>query len=33
MSKQREIALEFEGEQLEHVFVGRRDGQALVLGP
>jgi dienelactone hydrolase len=28
MSKQREIALEFEGEQLEHVFVGRRDGQA-----
>ena len=28
MSKQREIAQEFEGEQLEHVFVGRRDGEA-----
>jgi dienelactone hydrolase len=28
MSKQRAIPLEFEGEQLEHVFVGRRDGQA-----
>ena len=28
MSKQQDIALEFEGEQLEGVFVGRRDGQA-----
>jgi dienelactone hydrolase len=28
MSKEREIPMEFEGEQLEHVFVGRRDGQA-----
>ena len=28
MSKETEIPLEFEGEQLEHVFVGRRDGQA-----
>ena len=28
MSKERQIPLEFEGEQLEHVFVGRRDGQA-----
>ncbi len=28
MSKEREIGQEFEGEQLEHVFVGRRDGQA-----
>ena len=28
MSRQREIAQEFEGEQLEHVFVGRRDGEA-----
>jgi dienelactone hydrolase len=28
MSKQREIPLEFEGESLEHVFVGRRDGQS-----
>jgi dienelactone hydrolase len=28
MSKERPIALEFEGEQLEHVFVGRRDSQA-----
>ena len=28
MSKERDIPLEFEGEQLEHVFVGRRDGQA-----
>jgi dienelactone hydrolase len=28
MSKQREIPQEFEGEQLEHVLVGRRDGQA-----
>ena len=28
MSKLREVPLEFEGEQLEHVFVGRRDGQA-----
>jgi dienelactone hydrolase len=28
MSKQREIPFEFEGEQLEHVFVGRRDGQS-----
>jgi len=28
MSKQREIAQEFEGEQLSHVFVGRRDGEA-----
>ena len=28
MSKERAIPLEFEGEQLEHVFVGRRDGQA-----
>ena len=27
MSKQRDIPLEFEGEQLESVFVGRRDGQ------
>jgi len=27
MSKQREIPLEFEGEQLESIFVGRRDGQ------
>ncbi len=28
MSKQREIAHEFEGEQLESVFVGRHDGEA-----
>lgn len=28
MSRERGIALEFEGEQLESVFVGRRDGQA-----
>ncbi len=28
MSKQREIPLEFEGEQLEHVLVSRRDGQS-----
>jgi dienelactone hydrolase len=28
MSKEREVPLEFEGEQLEHVFVGRRDGEA-----
>jgi dienelactone hydrolase len=28
MSKQRAIPLEFEGEQLESVFVGRRDSQA-----
>ena len=28
MSKERSIPLEFEGEQLESVFVGRRDGQA-----
>jgi len=28
MSKERDIPLEFEGEQLSHVFVGRRDGQA-----
>jgi len=28
MSKERQIPLEFDGEQLEHVFVGRRDGQA-----
>jgi dienelactone hydrolase len=28
MSKEREIPLEFEGESLEHVFVGRRDGQS-----
>ena len=28
MSRQTEIPLEFEGEQLESVFVGRRDGQA-----
>ena len=28
MSKQREIAHEFEGESLESVFVGRRDGEA-----
>ena len=28
MSKEREIPLEFEGEHLEHVFVGRRDGQS-----
>ena len=28
MSKERDIPLEFEGESLEHVFVGRRDGQA-----
>ncbi len=28
MSKERDIPLEFEGEQLEHVFVGRRDGQS-----
>jgi len=27
MSKQREIGQEFEGEQLSHVFVGRRDGE------
>jgi dienelactone hydrolase len=27
MSKQQDVALEFEGEQLEGVFVGRRDGQ------
>ena len=28
MSKQTPVALEFEGEELEGVFVGRRDGQA-----
>ena len=28
MSRQREIPHDFEGEQLESVFVGRRDGQA-----
>ena len=28
MSKQTAVALEFEGEQLDGVFVGRRDGQA-----
>ena len=28
MSKERDIGQEFEGEQLEHVFVGRRDGQS-----
>ena len=28
MSKQTAVALDFEGEQLEGVFVGRRDGQA-----
>ncbi|MFL6786536.1 MAG: dienelactone hydrolase family protein, partial [Sphingomicrobium sp.] len=28
MSRQRDIPLEFEGEQLSHVFVGRRDGQS-----
>src|SRR3990170_168794 len=28
MSRQREIRHQFEGEQLESVFVGRRDGQA-----
>ena len=28
MSRQTQIPLEFEGEQLEGVFVGRRDGQA-----
>jgi dienelactone hydrolase len=28
VSKERSIPLEFEGEQLESVFVGRRDGQA-----
>ncbi|MFL6801185.1 MAG: dienelactone hydrolase family protein [Sphingomicrobium sp.] len=28
MSKQRDVGQEFEGEQLSHVFVGRRDGQA-----
>ena len=28
MSKEREIGQEFEGEQLEHMFVGRRDAQA-----
>src|SRR5258705_13936587 len=28
MSKERPIPLEFKGEQLELVFVGRRDGQA-----
>src|SRR3569833_179006 len=28
MSRQREIAQEFEGESLEGVFVGRRDGEA-----
>ena len=28
MSKERPVPLEFEGEQLESVFVGRRDGQA-----
>ena len=28
MSRERSVPLEFEGEQLEHVFVGRRDGQA-----
>ena len=28
MSKDRTIAHNFEGEQLESVFVGRRDGQA-----
>src|SRR3982751_5472330 len=36
MSKQRQIPLEFKGEQLEHVFVGRRDNQArptVILSP
>ena len=28
MSRERSVPLEFEGEELEHVFVGRRDGQA-----
>jgi dienelactone hydrolase len=28
MSRERSIPLEFEGEQLEHMFVGRRDGLA-----
>ena len=28
MSKQTPVPLEFEGEELEGVFVGRRDGQA-----
>jgi dienelactone hydrolase len=28
MSRERDVPLEFEGEQLEHVFVGRRDGQS-----
>ncbi|HEX6740227.1 MAG TPA: dienelactone hydrolase family protein, partial [Sphingomicrobium sp.] len=28
MSRERDISQEFEGENLEHVFVGRRDGQA-----
>ena len=28
MSKDRAVAHEFEGEELESVFVGRRDGQA-----
>ena len=28
MSRERPVPLEFEGEQLEHVFVGRRDSQA-----
>ena len=28
MSRERSVSLEFEAEQLEHVFVGRRDGQA-----
>jgi dienelactone hydrolase len=28
MSKQRPVGLDFEGEQLEGIFVGRRDGQA-----
>ena len=28
MSKERDVPLEFEGEQLSHVFVGRRDSQA-----
>jgi dienelactone hydrolase len=28
MSRERSVPLEYEGEQLEHVFVGRRDGQS-----
>ena len=28
MSRERSVPLEFEGEQLEHVFVGRRDSQS-----